>query len=1104
MTSVTQNGHRCGSRCLLQLVLLALWAALTQCSAPAGAQTVTLRNRVELVGADGKGVAHEADPAERFHLANAQYDYTFAPTGLLSISNRKTGVTVSSAEEPYAPVSLAIERNGKKEDLAFESLPTQLRVIGAANPTAVEYTWGVPETVQLALRIEAMAKDPELTRWRVTSLTVGAGVKIAKIRLPVIRNVMIGKDMADDWFVAPAYAYHGAGVWYNTQKDIPSPMGTAINWASFFDRSSGSGLGFFLDDKNDLDVEVLTAKDSGGLLSSFGFSCTPDQMPEAYVAVHAGDWHQVADHFRTQVGVREPQPKNPAWAQDLDAWQSCAINETIGSFGALPRYYRTVAQPKGARLLDIYSASCDGAWVYCGCYPYPNPYYGTEEELRDAVTRVRDMGGRSIFYINYQLSIPYGPSVKKIGPVPVALIPKDVPPPFMPPGMAPITDRTTVGYSSDEFGVDRNLRAWSDRDLYWATYYAKNYGADGIYWDQLSCSFGGLKETAWNLARLTEECRKIVPDFITGGEGVGMAHGRNLTLGLASAVFHRTELYRYTFPSHMVIDGSANGANSWWDARYANERYNVVFLDGCRFDNLPPDKTFAENTIALRQRTKQLLYQAIFRDTDGVSLRLPDGVMPWVPNEGCVHGPTGGVQAKRFILNTPSSRLILVNTVNNRGNPETGKKEADGKYSTPPDYAKDQTLYQKGVIATVETGEVGPIRKAWAFVWGGAVQPIEFKQVSKTAISFEVPATMQATVVLVNRCEPLLYPEMPVMTAAGTGVKAKIEVLNLDPEPVSGKITWQTPAGWTGTPVEFGPIKPDETAALANTVTTDAKATRQPYDLYCVAKTKDGREGRRYASLSVVPSPYVDWEYDNDGNLSLTLREFTGKAVTAAVDLDVPQESGVTVVNKTQTVTVPAGGEAKAICQLSGRDKQQEACVMRLSVKGDGVAQSLPVRLIPYLANGSFESTAGDGQPDFWEPKDYSGKVDQAEQIPLVSLDDQFAYEGKYSLRIDPYVGKVKDFRGVTVFPSSFKLNYSRKYRLTGYMRIPEGGKGIIYGGQEWNDLPAAGEADAKGWRKFERTFTSNHPEWGFTLVLNNNGKTPVWFDAISVTEVKE
>ena len=304
--------------------------------------------------------------------------------------------------------------------------------------------------------------------------------------------------------------------------------------------------------------------------------------------------------------------------------------------------------------------------------------------------------------------------------------------------------------------------------------------------------------------------------------------------------------------------------------------------------------------------------------------------------------------------------------------------------------------------------------------------------------------------------------------------------------------------------MKFGPIEPGDTATLASLVTPDAHATRQLYDLECVGKTTDGREGKRYASLSIVPSPYVNWNYDNDGNLRVTLRELTGKAAMASVTLAVPPDSGVTNGISTQTVTMQAGGILQVVCPLQGREKQSAPCVMRLSVTANGVAQSLPVRLIPFLANGSFESTAGDGQPDFWQAIDYSGKVDEAELMPRVHLDDQVVYDGKYSLRIDPYIGKVKGFKGVSVYPSSFKLLYNHKYRVTGQLRIPDDGSAYLIAGQDWQFTKPVGVRDNNGWQKFERTFTTGNPQWGFALSIGNTGPTPVWFDAITVAEVKE
>ena len=154
------------------------------------------------------------------------------------------------------------------------------------------------------------------------------------------------------------------------------------------------------------------------------------------------------------------------------------------------------------------------------------------------------------------MSINDGPGVVRIGPAARAMLTKGIAPPYVPATRRPLTGRTHTGHWSDQFRVDRSSRRWSDRNLYWAQWYASTLEADGIYWDQLSCIGGGLRETAWNLARITDAARKIRPGFISAGEGVGQAHGRRLDLGLASAVFHRTELYRYTFPRHLVLDGT--------------------------------------------------------------------------------------------------------------------------------------------------------------------------------------------------------------------------------------------------------------------------------------------------------------------------------------------------------------------------------------------------------------------------------------------------------------------------------------------------------------------------------------------------------------------
>ncbi len=231
-----------------------------------------------------------------------------------------------------------------------------------------------------------------------------------------------------------------------------------MNWLSLADDSGG--LGLFADDHGDLDIGSLTVKDVRGVRTSFVIYGQQQHAPPVYLAVHAGDWHHVADLYRVNVAARDPRPKNSAWAQDCDAWGAELGNSIENGYCFIPDFYTRQAAPQGIRLLDVYRAMFDGPWCYCGVYPYPNPFYGTPEELREANQRVRDHGGRMIYYINYMLTIPDGPKVKRIGPAAKALLPANVPLPYNSPERKPLQGTSVTGYPDWQYGADRSSRAW--------------------------------------------------------------------------------------------------------------------------------------------------------------------------------------------------------------------------------------------------------------------------------------------------------------------------------------------------------------------------------------------------------------------------------------------------------------------------------------------------------------------------------------------------------------------------------------------------------------------------------------------------------------------
>lgn len=1024
------------------------------------------RHQIEWVDARGNVTASRtAYDDDLFVLGNAECEFTFAAAGLLKIVHKPTQAVLASNDRPYIPCRLTIHKGRTDLSVILDEMPKTVRIIGDSDPLAIEYRLGCPEMLQATLRVDELSDG--LTRWKISNLSLSPyqGTTLVNVSLPDIRGLAIGGDARDDWGIIPGYASHGSGVYYDPiGGPIPAPMHLAMNWLSVYDLTNQCGIGLCLDDPNDLDTYQENDLQGGALNLRLCCNATLVTLPQAYVLAHSGDWHRVADCYRERVASRDPPPPNPAWALDLDGWDGWIANEIERGFCFIPAFYRNVVMPRGLKLLDVYRQMYDGPWSYCGVYPYPNAYYGSPEELKEAALRVHDLGGRTIYYLNYMLSTPDGSSVRRIGPASRTLIPTNVPPPFMPPGFPPITNRSYTGLNDDQFGNDRSSREWSDRDLYWATWYAQNLMADGIYFDQLSCIAGGLKETAWNLERITMEARQHVPDFITAGEGVGEAHGRFLTFGLASAVFHRTELYRYTFPAHLLMDGRANGALAWGGG---DRRFNVVFLNGCRFDDLPDDETFRNSLLRLRLRTKQLLYQATFRDTDGVRIALPAEVPAPPPPSSTTAwiARYDGIQAKRFVLNTADSKLVLVNTVN--------------------------TLNAGGAQATVETREAGPIHAAWAFLWDGSLQEVPFRSVADSRVAFEIHATEQATVVLVNVCEPLLEVDMPNMLPSGGQGHATVSILNLNTNAIEGVVSWELPEGWGGAPVTFGPIDPGQTGSVSAFFAAPPSAARQIHDLWCVANTGSGR-ARRYAPISVVATPYVQWEFAGGHSLRLTLQNLRAESVAGSVTIAFPNSAIVGTSEGEQTFSVPGFSEQVVTFHFTNLPQLREPIGILVRVLADSPGQVIPIRLYPAIANGDFETDlAGDGKPEYWTTY---WDATLRETYPLINLDSSVKHGGHSSLRVDPLPAERN--ASVWLTPLATMLFPNTGYQITAYAKVPTNGS-LEWHLPEGRTLSATGEPDADGWQLYAGVCQTGPSAYRSQLMIGNTGATPIWIDDI-------
>ncbi len=179
---------------------------------------------VDFIDAQGASKPRAYDPTARYRLAGKNYACAFTPTGLAAILDLRTGDKLSTSDTPFAPLSFRVRKGARMPPVEMDTadMPTHLSIYGGDHPTALEYRWGFPGAFHATLRIDRV--DDELTRWDVVldySDRDGSPLLVQQARYPVLPNLQLGDTADDDWFVAPGYAGHGSGVWYNPAAAPP-------------------------------------------------------------------------------------------------------------------------------------------------------------------------------------------------------------------------------------------------------------------------------------------------------------------------------------------------------------------------------------------------------------------------------------------------------------------------------------------------------------------------------------------------------------------------------------------------------------------------------------------------------------------------------------------------------------------------------------------------------------------------------------------------------------------------------------------------------------------------------------------------------------------
>jgi hypothetical protein len=173
-------------------------------------------------------------------------------------------------------------------------------------------------------------------------------------------------------------------------------------------------------------------------------------------------------------------------------------------------------------------------------------------------------------------------------------------------------------------------QGWFEHQCQWMVdLIAGRWGMDGVYIDELAAA---QARPCFNLAHghddigdwgvgqvrvlkaVSEGGRAHNPGFCVSIEGCGDAQGQYANLHLISGLCTRPEVYHYTFPEHILINGLSN--TGWKDP---TETIGTAFINGDRFDSRLGSAEI-RSALALRQRIKRWLYPARFMDTVGLEV----------------------------------------------------------------------------------------------------------------------------------------------------------------------------------------------------------------------------------------------------------------------------------------------------------------------------------------------------------------------------------------------------------------------------------------------------------------------------------------------------
>lgn len=372
--------------------------------------------------------------------------------------------------------------------------------------------------------------------------------------------------------------------------------------------------------------------------------------PVTVTWLHSGDWHDGAQRYRSfRTPFLAKQKPSPEWLKS-SAGLVAHYDFKYQNGGIVHRYKDIPTLAAEAKEMG-YNHMLFAGWhkdgFDCGfpMYRYDEEL-GTEEELINGIRIAKEMGVHVTFYLNIRIhNRAYNTDTVDE----MAIMNRDG-----------TVDSVTFGNPDISFSVMcPGSEMWQELFCDAIRRVTEEYGADGVYLDQLSCNLElcynprhNHEFDSWSdnyntiLDRIATRYRQNCGgELFISGEWAGDSHGSFTDCSLLQTFFKHTvgafpEMYIYTFPTHTVVDmlypsknlamrpvHVAQASRKLMARLFCNGSYFWVYdlVDDNTFKRDPEGMKELEKISTLALLRKRLLPDAVYCDTDKIACAA-DGV----------------------------------------------------------------------------------------------------------------------------------------------------------------------------------------------------------------------------------------------------------------------------------------------------------------------------------------------------------------------------------------------------------------------------------------------------------------------------------------------